>query len=162
MIVVRKSRDEAMNRLMHRLRTRPHLESVWHRNAAPRVLRHMRRRQGYTAFLVDHNCNRHEAIFLPFLGREAAVNKGPAVLAVRGGAIVAPLYLLRADAGKYVAHIDEPLDTAELSGEREEKVEQVARYYTAMAEKWVRVAPEQWYWMHKRWKTRPPEETENS
>lgn len=160
MVVVRRSRDQALNELMARLRTRPGLRVVPHRQAVFPVLKSLRH-GGLTGFLVDHNCPENEAIFLPFLGKTAAVNVGPALLAVRGQARVWPLFLLRqAQSGHYIVHQEPPLDTTELTGERDGKIRKTAEYYTACVEKYVNMYPEQWYWMHNRWKTRPPGEEE--
>ena len=94
-----------------------------------------------------------EAFFLPFLGEEAAVNKGPAVLAVRAKALVWPIALIR-DGDRYRIIIEEPLDTALLEGDAEEKALAVAAFYTEANERMVRRAPDQWFWMHNRWKTK--------
>lgn len=102
---------------------------------------------------IDHNTSRSEAFFLPFLGEEAAVNKGPAVLAVRAKALVWPIALIR-DGDRYRIIIEEPLDTALLEGDAEEKALAVAAFYTEANERMVRRAPDQWFWMHNRWKTK--------
>ena len=116
------------------------------------VLRALRK-NGYAGFLADHNTSRSEAFFLPFLGEEAAVNKGPAVLAVRAKALVWPIALIR-DGDRYRIIIEEPLDTALLEGDAEEKALAVAAFYTEANERMVRRAPDQWFWMHNRWKTK--------
>lgn len=161
MVVVRRPRDLALHRTMTELRTWPGLEVVEHRNAVFTVLKALKR-GGLVGFLVDHNTGREEALFLPFLNRTAAVNAGPAILAVRAGAVVWPAFLLREDGDdgrvRYVFCQEEPLDTAALEGSREEKVRLTAEFYTRAVEKCVREHPEQWFWMHRRWKTRPPEE----
>jgi KDO2-lipid IV(A) lauroyltransferase len=108
-----------------------------------------------TAFLVDHNCSREEAVFLPFLGKTAAVNMGPALLALRSKALVLPVFLLREEGMQYRFQVGEALDTATLTGTREEKIRAIARFYTRAVEHMVHERPEQWFWMHKRWKTRP-------
>lgn len=153
MVVVRRYGNPAINRLIQELRGSRGAEVVGHREAVFRVLRALRRK-GVAAFLVDHNTSRSEAVFLPFLGRVAAVNMGPALLAVRTGAEVWPTYLLRRN-GKYVLHQEPPLDASALQGDRDAKVLAVARFYTAAMERVVHLAPEQWFWMHNRWKTRP-------
>jgi KDO2-lipid IV(A) lauroyltransferase len=130
---------------------------VDHRQAVFTVLKALKR-NGLTAFLVDHNSPRNEAVFLPFLNETAAVNMGPAVLAVKANATVVPVFLVRDEQGGYVFHVAPPLATGELSGTREEKIRQVAEFYTGAVEKYVRKYPEQWFWMHKRWKTRPEPE----
>lgn len=162
MVVVRRPKDMALHRTMLRLRSWPGLEVLEHRNAAFTVLKALKR-GGKVGFLVDHNTSRDEAVFLPFLNRVAAVNAGPAILAVRGGAVVWPCFLLHesredGQAG-YVFHQQPPLDTTTLAGSRDEKIRQTAEFYTQAVERAVRAHPEQWFWMHRRWKTRPPGES---
>ena len=48
-----------------------------------------------------------------------------------------------------------PLDTATLEGSGSERAAQVASFYTGAMERMVTACPEQWFWMHKRWKTQP-------
>ncbi len=150
--VVRTYKNKTMEYVSSRLRSSRGAQIIGHREAAFPVLRVLRK-NGYAAFLADHNTSRSEAFFLPFLGEEAAVNKGPAVLAVRGKALVWPICLLR-DGGRYHLIIEEPLDTALLEGDPEEKALQTARFYTTAIEGMIRRAPEQWFWMHNRWKTK--------
>jgi len=159
MVVVRRPKDLALHRTMLRLRSRADLEIVEHRNAAFKVLKGLRR-GGMAAFLVDHNASREEAVFLPFLGRTAAVNAGPALLAVRAKALVWPAFLLREEGrpARYILRMEPPLDTAALDGERQERIAAAAGFYTRAVERAVRACPAQWFWMHKRWKTRPSEE----
>ena len=153
-IVVRKPRDQALHAVMTRLRSQPTVEVVNHRNAVLKVLRNLKK-GGATAFLVDHNCSSTEAIFMPFLGAIAAVNMGPALLAVRGGAVIQPMFLVRQGEG-YLLHTEHFLDTRELTGSREDKIHKTALFYTRVVERTVRRWPEQWYWLHRRWKTQPP------
>ncbi|MDD2220050.1 MAG: acyltransferase [Desulfoplanes sp.] len=157
--VVRLPKDKAMGNLMMHLRGVGKVEIVTHRNAAKKVLRCLRK-GGMSAFLVDHNCSRSEAIFLPFLGKIAAVNMGPALLALRSQALVLPVFLLRNGESNYMLRLSTPLDTVTLTGTREEKIRAIAGFYTGEVETMVRNYPEQWFWMHKRWKTRPDNEVD--
>ena len=152
-VVVRRSKNVALNDFTNRMRGSRGAVILGHRDAAFSILRALKR-NGVTAFLVDHNTNRNEAVFLPFLGRAAAVNKGPALLAVRAEALVFAVFLRR-DGEDYVFHIEELADTAMLDGGHEANMRTVARAYTEAVERMVRLAPEQWFWMHNRWKTRP-------
>ncbi len=153
MVVVRRNSNRTLNDFIFAMRGARGLHVVDHRNAVFTVLKGLKR-NGCVGFLVDHNCRRDEAIFLPFLGETAAVNMGPALLAVRAEAEVWPAFMIR-EGDHYRLYIDEPLDTATLDGDRDDKVKTVARYYTEAVERAVRAHPEQWFWMHKRWKTRP-------
>ncbi len=153
-VVVRLPKDKALGELMLRLRSVGHLQVLAHRNAARKVLKCLKNK-GMSAFLVDHNCSRDEAVFLPFLGKTAAVNMGPALLALRAKALVQPVFLLREGKGMYRLHVSETLDTAALTGTRDENIRAIAEFYTRAVEEVIREHPEQWFWMHKRWKTRP-------
>ena len=150
--VVRTYKNKVLHYVTTRLRSSRGAEVIGHREAAFRVLRTLRK-NGYAAFLADHNTGRSEAFFLPFLGEEAAVNKGPAVLAVRGKALVWPVFLMR-DGDRYRLIMEEPLDAALLQGDAESRSRAVAVFYTGAIERMVRRAPEQWFWMHNRWKTK--------
>jgi len=158
-VVVRKPKDEALHRVMTELRGSKGVEIIEHRHAVFKLLKSLKR-GGVAAFLVDHNCSRDEALFLPFLGKTAAVNAGPALLAVRTGALIVPVFLVRLGQGRFRMLMDPPLDTQKLSGDRAERIRAAAEFYTRAVERYVRQYPEQWFWMHKRWKTRPPEEGE--
>lgn len=151
MVVVRRYGNPAVQQFIATCREATGAEMVGHRQAAMGVIRALHKK-GIVAFLVDHNTLKNEAEFIPFLGEKAAVNVGPALLAVRGKALVWPVVLERV--GKeYVFRLQEPLDTAELTGTREENIRRTAEFYTQAIEKFIVDAPEQWFWMHDRWKT---------
>ncbi len=156
MVVVRRPKDQALHEAMTRLRSHPGMVVVDHRQAALKVLRCLKK-NGTVGFLVDHNTSTSEAVFLPFLQKIAAVNMGPALLALRGQALIQPLFVLRDGKGGYELHTEPYLDTRELTGSREERVAKAALFYTRAVERMVRLRPEQWYWLHKRWKTQPPQ-----
>jgi KDO2-lipid IV(A) lauroyltransferase len=153
MVIVRAHEDAALNRLIFALRGARGMQVVGHRKASELVLPELRA-GGFAAFLVDHNCSRKEAVFLPFLDDIAAVNSGPALLALRAKAVVCPSFLLRDNAGGYILHLGEPLYTHTLAGTIAERTESIARHYTDAVAEVVRLYPEQWFWMHQRWKTR--------
>ena len=158
-VVVKATHDAAMHRVIKRMRTHSTVHIQEHKNAALSVLRNLSK-GGLSAFLVDHNCRREDAVFLPFLGRLAAVNLGPALLALRGKALVWPIFLVRAGGdGRYMLTFEDPLDTRAMQGDRNEKMNEIAMFYTEAVERQVRRFPEQWFWMHRRWKTRPLEKT---
>lgn len=150
--VVRTYKNKALNDVSIHLRSSRGAVVLGHREAAFPVLRALKK-NGYVAFLADHNTGHDEAVFLPFLGEEAAVNKGPALLAVRGKALIWPIFLLR-DGKKYSLHMEDPLDTTTLEGDPETRILETARFYTNAIQRTVRFAPEQWFWMHNRWKTK--------
>lgn len=153
-VVVRLPRNAALAEAIVRLRSQPRIHILPHRDAARKTLSHLRS-GGKSAFLVDHNCKRAEAEFLPFLGRTAAVNKGPAILALRARAEVWPIFLLRLPDDRFRFVTLPVLDTARLTGDLDQRVREICRFYTRAVEDMVLRYPDQWFWMHRRWKTRP-------
>ncbi|MDL2290607.1 DUF374 domain-containing protein [Desulfovibrio sp. OttesenSCG-928-F20] len=153
MVVVRSQKDKALNTLMAELRGARGMLAIGHREASSIVVPKLRR-GGVTAFLVDHNTARKEALFLPFLEDIAAVNVGPASLALRTKAAIYPVFLLRDGQGGHILHMLPPLHSSELEGSINERVRRIATFYTRAVEDMVRLYPEQWFWMHNRWKTR--------
>ena len=153
MVVVRSQRNRSLNRLMAELRGARGMLVIDHRKAAEVVLPRLRR-NGVVAFLVDHNASRKEAVFLPFLEDIAAVNMGPASIALRTKAAVYPVFLVRDGQGGHILHMLPPLHTSSLSGSISERIRQIAAFYTDAVALMVRRYPEQWFWMHRRWKTR--------
>ncbi len=152
--VARKQKDPVMSDIIQELRAQGNLLSIDHRESAGALLACLRK-GGITCFLVDHNTRSREAVFLPFLGETAAVNMGPAMLALRAKALIFPIFLRREENGRYLLRMEEPLDTATLEGPLADRVREAAFFYTKAMEKQVLDAPEQWFWMHRRWKTRP-------
>lgn len=153
--IMRQHKDPAMNQLIHELRGVKGAILLDHRNASASSLA-LLRQNAIGTFLVDHNCSVSEAVFLPFLGQVAAVNKGPALLAVRTKAVVCAGFMERHKDATYTIHVyEKSLDTALLEGTIADKIQVTAEFYNQAVEQLVREKPEQWFWMHRRWKTRP-------
>ena len=106
------------------------------------------------AFAADQNAGK-AGVFVPFFGRLASTHRGAALFAVKTGA---PLFLgtsLRRGHGYEVLlqRVDVPRD-----GALDDVVFRLTVAFTERLEAVVRQAPEQYLWLHRRWKTRPPEE----
>lgn len=156
-VVAHLPHDADLSEVIIRQRSMGGVKLIPHRNAS-RSITACLRQNGIAGLLVDQNCIQRDAIFLPFLGKIAAVNMGPALLALRGKALMWPLFMLREKNGKFRLYCGEILDTLSLEGSLQERIVKAASWYTKEVEKIVRDYPEQWFWMHNRWKTRPSEE----
>src|SRR5579884_900666 len=97
-----------------------------------------------------------EGVFVDFFGIPACTSSGLARMARRTGAPVVPGFLLwDARLGRYRLRFDPPVELAQTQDEVQDVRENTARF-TKVIEAYVRQYPEQWLWVHKRWKTRPP------
>jgi KDO2-lipid IV(A) lauroyltransferase len=97
--------------------------------------------------LIDQNI-RAEIVKVPFFGRLAPTPVGPAKLAVRSEAMVIAGFAERRGQQHHI-RFEPPIDTREIDDPRE-----ITRIMTAAIEAQVRRVPEQWVWMHKRWRDR--------
>lgn len=157
-VITRRQSFEALQKVIDRQRSTTGVQIIYHHRAASHVLRVLKQ-NGIIAILADHNAKENEAIFLPFLNEIAAVNRGPALLAIRAKAIIWPACLVRNydETYTHTFHTYEPLDTTTLQGTIDEQILETATFITKSLERMVLAYPEQWLWMHNRWKTRPPE-----
>lgn len=108
--------------------------------------------------IVDQNAP-VDNVFVDFLGEKAAVTRGVASLAVKADSVVFPGFSYRANnSPHHVVVAGNPIEAPE-EGDREEKIRWITQQYTKVIEGWIRKYPDQWLWIHNRWKTRPPEES---
>jgi KDO2-lipid IV(A) lauroyltransferase len=128
---------------------------IMKRRAVRESLRALSRGSG-VAILIDQDAGA-EGVFVPFLGRAASTTPTLALLALRTEAPIVPVFARVETDGTITVHI-EPAVPTHPTGDREADVVRVTAACTAIVERWVRRAPEQWLWMHRRFKTRPPDE----
>lgn len=109
------------------------------------------------AVMIDQNMIPRRAIFVPFFGRQAATTPAPAVFAERTGAPVFLALMHRLPGGRHRVTVEGPIPF-ERTGDRDGDVAAFTAKLNRALEAHVRAEPASWYWVHRRWKTRPPEE----
>jgi len=124
-------------------------------NSAGPILRILRD-GGSVGILADVNSHPKEGVFAPFFGIPACTTAGVAMLALRANALIVPMFAVwNEEKGRYAMineKIIEPADT----GDRKADIEKTTAEFTAAIERIVRAYPDQWIWIHRRWKARPP------
>ena len=155
-VVARPMDSQILNGLIARLREGSGFEVIAKRRALPEILDALRR-QRMVAILLDQNVTRREGVFVPFFGRLASTSKSLAILALRTEAPVVPTFIHRESKGGHTVVI-KPQIPQPKSGDRDEDITAFTAAFTRCVEEMVRTWPEQWFWVHRRWKTRPPEE----
>lgn len=94
-------------------------------------------------------------LFVDFFGTKVSAFKGPGMFAVRTGAKIVPVFIERLGYEKHRAHLC-PAVEIEPTGDAGQDVLAYTQAYTKVIEDYVRRFPDHWFWIHKRWKTRPP------
>ena len=125
------------------------------RGALRPVLETLRRGGGMVGILLDQNAARREGVFVPFFGRAASTSRSVALLAVRTGAPVVPIFIRREAPGRHRVLVEPALPPPTANDPEQAIVELTARC-TQTIEAAIRSTPEQWLWSHDRWRTRPP------
>lgn len=126
---------------------------VHKRNAVRETLRALSRGLG-VAIIIDQDA-RDDGVFVPFFGRPASTTPTLALVALRTGAPVLPVFSFPEPGGAWRVVYD-PEVPVEATGDRDEDVRRLTATCTAIIERQVRERPELWLWMHRRWKTPPP------
>jgi len=102
--------------------------------------------------LLDQYASRIDGVFVDYFGRPARTNKGLALLALKTKAPVVPIFLVRNDSHyKMWCAPEVPLIR---TGDKAKDVEANTQRYTEIIESVVRQYPDQWFWVHRRWKTK--------
>jgi KDO2-lipid IV(A) lauroyltransferase len=105
-------------------------------------------------YVIDQNQPKRRAIFPTFFGVPAATAPTPALLAIRTGAPVIFGLSIPMDDGRHKVVVEGPFAVPD-TGDRERDVLAFMQDLNDRLERFVRLYPDRWYWLHRRWKTRP-------
>ena len=152
--LVRRIDNPKIEQLVDRFRTSRGNRTIDKRFAAREMLQTLKH-GGTLGILVDLNTLDREAVFVDFFGTRAATTFLVAKLALREGAAVVPVFAPWDEArNRFLVKIDQPL-SFEKTGNEETDIIRLTQMLTTVVENYVRQYPDQWLWIHRRWKTRP-------
>jgi KDO2-lipid IV(A) lauroyltransferase len=152
--LVRPIDNPRVEELVEGLRTRFGNQPIDKKAAALAAMR-MLKRGGTLGVLADLNAHPREGVFVPFFNHLACTTAGVATLALRTDATVIPCCApWDEERGRFVFRGGPVLELVR-TGDHERDVEANTALFTAAIERQVRAYPDQWLWIHKRWKTRP-------
>ena len=152
-VVARPLDNPALDARLRGFRAQSGNTVISKRRALGEILRLIRSGQG-VAILVDQNVQEQDGIFVDFFGRKAATTTVAAALTVKTGCALVPVHCESLPDGRYRFVYGRPVEWTS-SGNRQEDIARLTQAMTAVIEGWVRERPEQWLWMHRRWKTQP-------
>jgi KDO2-lipid IV(A) lauroyltransferase len=155
--LARRIANSRVNRLIESYRCATGNRAI-DKNQSARIVFRALREGASVGFLGDHNTMLEEAVYVPFFGIQAATTSGAARLAMRTGAAVLPSYMYWDEILRKHRLRFEPAVPLARTGDEEADVRENTVRFTQALEQFVRAHPEQWLWMHKRWKNRPPGE----
>ena len=152
--LVRRIENPAIEQLIEDIRVRFGNRTIDKRFAARLMLKTLQS-GGMLGVLVDINMVRDKGIFVDFFGVPASTTFLAAKLALRTGAVMVPIFAPWDERRKrFMIDIQPPL-TIERSDDEERDIRQLTIKFTKTVEDYIRLYPDQWLWIHKRWRTRP-------
>jgi KDO2-lipid IV(A) lauroyltransferase len=153
-IIVRPLDNPYVNALVTRYRTL-HGNTVVDKQDFARGLLAAMRSNETVGVLMDTNMTPPQGVFVPFFGVPACTAIGVARVAMRTGAAVVPAFTIwDPELRKYRVEFDPPLEPVKTGDDEADAVANTA-LFTRVIEDYVRKYPDQWLWVHRRWKTRP-------
>lgn len=132
-------------------------EVIWRKGGVQEIFNLLRNGES-VAMLVDQNVKKNHATFVEFFGIKAAMTKTPAIAAIRTGAAVFFGYLVANQDGTFKYFVEKLPNPNQESGSTEEKINKFSQNLANAMERAIRQAPDHWFWIHRRFKTRPPGE----
>jgi KDO2-lipid IV(A) lauroyltransferase len=147
-VVVTSQRNKRVEQLIDDIRRSTGIEIIKRRDAVRGVLSALKRNR-VVAILIDQDAH-EDGAFVPFFGKSTSTPRGPAVFHLRTGAPLVFAHSVRLPGERYRIQVTN-VDTTDL-----DDADELTARMTAQLEAAIRETPEQWTWMHKRWKTRPP------
>jgi Kdo2-lipid IVA lauroyltransferase/acyltransferase len=154
--VMRPLDNPYLNRFLMDVRARRGLQLLYKKGASQSAA-DILTGGGILGFIADQNAG-HKGLFVDFFGRKASTYKSIALLAREHNVPILVGYARRLSPRfRYEVGVERVIDPSEWQG-KDDEILWMTQEYTRSIERIVRAAPEQYLWMHRRWKSRPKDE----
>ncbi len=140
------------NRFIVEFRTRFGGELIPKDKAMRKLFRSLKQGEAI-GMLMDQSVDWYKGVFVDFFGRMTSTNKGLALLALKTESPIVPIFIVR-DGLKFRIEFGQELPLIK-TGDKTKDVEENTRQYNRVIENMIRKYPEQWLWVHRRWKVKP-------
>lgn len=152
MVVVRNDPNATFTKTVNEIRSTGGYDVIGRGDAARPILKHLKN-GGIVGILSDQ---RSGDLAAPFFGRPSGTVAGPAVLALKTGAPLLPIFCIRLPDDTHKLIVMDPIN-AESTGDYNADILRVMTQVNTIMEEVIRRYPDQWLWLHDRWKIRPGE-----
>lgn len=154
-IVARRHDQPVMDRLIRFLRERGGNTMIPKQGGLKAIITQLKKNQ-VVGMAIDQNTTTKGGILVDFFGHRTRTTPIAAILARRFGTPVLPVLSRRLPDGRHLVQISPPLPMV-VTEDSEEDIRRHVQLQSDVVEAWIRVSPEQWLWLHKRWKNQYPE-----
>lgn len=151
-VIARRAYYEKYERLLLGLRRSKGFR-VFYRDESPREVLKTLKNNEIMGILADQDVRKLDGVFVSFFGIPAYTPTAPVLIAMKSGASLVPGRIVR-EGRRHCIRLEEPI-TLRSTGDRESDLVYNTQQWSDCIERYVREHPEQWVWMHRRWRTRP-------
>ena len=144
---------EKYNEILVKLRESVRVRTIY-RDGSPKDMLRVLKSNHILGMLADQDVESIEGIFVDFFGRPAYTATAPVKLALAAETAILPAFVIR-EGERYRLILEEPIYPEIIRGSKEETIQEFTERWSAIVERYIRKYPEQWAWMHDRWKTAP-------
>jgi KDO2-lipid IV(A) lauroyltransferase len=149
LVIAKPINQKGVDRWITEIRKVTGLELIPPENATQKVVQALSQNR-LVGILIDQRAKRSRGVWADFFGRKAPTTPGLAVMAMRSGAPVVPVFIVRDGFQKHRLLIKEPIELVE-TGDMKKDVEANTQLFTHTLESMIRQYPDQWLWVHRRW-----------
>jgi Kdo2-lipid IVA lauroyltransferase/acyltransferase len=149
-VITKEFKNKTLNQFWFETRQRFGMGLIPDRRSSLHILKILKR-NGLVGFVLDQFLGPPIGVRTKFFGKETGTPMGLALLAERSGAAVVPGLTYRGDDGRTYLEFEPEIPFVE-TGNKDENIRVNTQLYCDKIEEWVRKHPEQWMWVHRRWK----------
>lgn len=150
-VIGRKIYFDKYDRYLNYLR-QVHDVNIIYRDESPKKILRVLKDNGIIGMLADQDVDSVEGVFVDFFGTPTYTPIGPAALAKASGASLIPAFIIRED-GNHTLMIENPIELVD-TGDKERDIVENTERWSNVVESYIKRYPEQWVWIHRRWKTK--------
>jgi KDO2-lipid IV(A) lauroyltransferase len=150
-LVARRIYFHKYDKLITRMRQR-FTAGVIYRDESPKKMLKVLKEGKVLGIVPDQDVDSIDGVFVDFFGKKAFTPTAPVKIALAAKTKIVPIIIVRKKDNTHKLVVEKPIDPLEEGG-TEEGVKRCTQAWTSLLEKYVREYPEQWVWVHERWKT---------
>jgi Kdo2-lipid IVA lauroyltransferase/acyltransferase len=151
-IVVRQGSNRLIDdRIVTPLRLRHGNKVFYKENAMLNTVKALKRGEA-VSFLIDQKIGPTEGVPVQFFGREVLAVASCAVLQMRFHPLVLPVFLVKTARRRYKLLVGDAINWQDDGSPKEEQIQKLTQQYQRVIEETIRQYPDQWFWMHNRWR----------
>ncbi len=152
LVLAREQKMKRLNELLNRLRESNGCKVI-RKGMSTKIILRALYEKNIVGILSDQDAGK-KGIFVDFFGRPVSCNSGPFEIAQRTNSLILPNFIVRTKGACHKLFLEEYIDLKDLSSSNED-IKQGLQVFTGLLESYVRRYPDQWLWLHKRWKSTP-------